>query len=352
MKSHAFLTRNTYKCLFKATSSRRIIKGRKILVVASLALVYACLSFNEESREIGRFLLNEGPEPNLEGHVTNHQEMITNVFGGKNYRHSPYMKVEDIIKTMPEADVQREGIVREPSHIQLCREFLQRSEAMGFLNNENSGKETIDEARALIASEKSENVDGLNQHFFVNNQQQNHFIREFRVDEDQELCEDWVAPHYSILQMFASYLIASVGSPLGLRYRHYCRKYVMEMHNNPNRDVDYTTIQAILPENLISRTDVEKIDSKQISTMCGKCISDFEAAGSTMKETDKAHQCLMMPIKEVAEQLISDGKEVPFVYAMPSIINILRHTADDWIVTTTNIKGEDISGAIIAIDGW
>lgn len=334
----------------------------------------------------------------------------------KGCSHTPYVLIGDILATMPPTVAQ--SARQEPSYIQLCKAFIERSEATGFSrngnyiqsrvggDNDNSGQsvnaitEEMYNNGITIENPNQEPVGAItedmhnqgitddkpvgaiaeevaSQGITVENPDQKdsgagtiteemRLLDEantnngdaksdgtngiFRIVEDTALCEDWVAPHYSTLQIFASSLIAALGRPLGLRYKHDCRQHVLKMHNDPTKHYDYTSVQSLLPDNLISRNDVGKIGSNQMKQMCQKCISDYESLGLPEFMSGKTHQCLMMPDDEMAESLLSDRRELPMTLALPSIIDRLRQIADDWN-TCNPLKNEETSGAIIALDG-
>jgi hypothetical protein len=58
----------------------------------------------------------------------------------------------------------------------------------------------------------------------------------------------------------------------------------------------------------------------------------------------------MMPDSDMAESLLANGNELPMTYILSSIIDRMRHIADDWM-DCNPIKNEETTGAIIALDG-
>ena len=362
------------RSLFKRTTSSRSRRG-KILALVFMTAMYGYYFSNEETKEIGRFLQNEdrGQGENLDEANSHGSD---DKGKKKGYSHSPYVLIGDIIQTMPPNIPQSKRLV--PSYIQLCKAFLERSELTGFSSegnyaqsraainsngedeNAGSGKVVTEEARLLEQGDEGGDIEGDQGrvvdegNLFPNQSDEgaSNFRGTFRIVEDEALCEDWVAPHYGLLSIYASSLIAAVGKPLGLRYKHDCRKHIMKMHNDPNKHYDYTPVQALLPDNLISKIDAQKIGSEQIKTMCQRCISDLnKKIGLPEFMSSTTHQCIMMPDSDMAESLLANGNELPMTYILPSIIDRMRHIADDWIVTTSHIKDEDETGAIIALDG-
>ncbi len=57
-----------------------------------------------------------------------------------------------------------------------------------------------------------------------------------------------------------------------------------------------------------------------------------------------------MPDEASARTILDENKELPMVSVLPSLIDRLRHMAEDWIITTGHPDGEGESGVIIAVD--
>lgn len=251
--------------------------------------------------------------------LTNEQSIESDIDGGEKNgwccKNSPYVLIGDILETMPPV-VPISERMDPPSHIQLCKEFINRFE----------GEDT------------ETNGDGSSS------------WGTFRIIEEESVCTDWEAPHYSVLTMFASSLVAAVGKDLGLRYKHNCRQHIQKMHNAPDLHYDYTPVQSLLPDNLISKTDAEKVQPELISKLCKSCIWDHENVQELEFKSGVTHQCLVMPEIDTAQEILDEEKEIPLVSILPSIIDRMRHMADDWIVTTAHPKGEADTGVIIAVD--
>ena len=297
----------------------------------------------------------------------------------KGCTHTPYVLIGDILTTMPPI-VPYEERYPVPSHIQLCQAFLERSadadmqvdngnpNAGGPNDNPNAGGPNGDQNGNPNAGESNgnPNAGGGNGNPNMARKLQSENSQgggggggngkgkgpPFKVVEDDAVCTDWQAPHVSTLQIYASSLIAAVGKPLGLRYEHQCRKNIMKMHKPLGLRYDYTPVQALLPNNLISKADVAKIEVDTIKQLCENCIHWFENVMDTsIQPSAQTHQCLLMPSATVAQKLISEGKEMPMTHVMPSIIHRMRHIADDWIQTTGPIaKNEADVGVCICVD--
>ena len=434
-----------------STNLRR--RSRKILAVVSVAFMYIYYFSNEEAVQVGRFLQDGtgGGQVGLDMMQANDQQHANDERSKKKVcSHTPYVFIGDILSTMPPTVPRSARQV--PSYIQLCKEFLERSEVTGFsteghyaqsragntgigeddittgvqeqvggivteemynkgitedtvpanklpvgaiteemynqgitedmpeqvpvgaiteeMYNQGITEEMPEQVPVVPITEEMHNqgitedmpeqngvteemrfLDEQDDEGKANGNNENSVSSTFRIVEDEALCEDWVAPHFSTLAIYASSLIAAVGKPLGLRYKHDCRKHIMKMHNDPNKHYDYTPVQALLPDNLISKIDAQKIGSEQIKTMCQRCISDLnKKIGLPEFMSSTTHQCIMMPDSDMAESLLANGNELPMTYILSSIIDRMRHIADDWM-DCNPIKNEETTGAIIALDG-
>ena len=344
----------------------RLRRKKRIFAVLSITCVYL-YCFTGEPPEVGRQLQSQASARGRTGNGNGN--------GNGNRKqgcsHTPYVLIGDILTTMPPI-IPYEERIPVPSHIQLCRAFLERSEAYPQPENENpnveggngngnpnAGGEGIndngdpnieDEARKLQSGNGQGGGSGGNAG--GNENVPGNLKGKLLVMEDEAVCTDWQAPHLSTLQIYASSLIAGVGKPLGLRYKHPCRKNIMKMHNDPDRPYDYTPVQALLPNNLISKVAVAKVDPDLIKQLCQNCINSFEDVMTASEPPSaRTHHCLLMPHGEIAEKMLSQGKKLPMIHVMPSLIDRMRHIADDWTPTTGVVsKNEGEVGVIIAID--
>mmetsp|Transcript_6167 Transcript_6167/g.9355 ORF Transcript_6167/g.9355 Transcript_6167/m.9355 type:complete len:576 (+) Transcript_6167:62-1789(+) len=352
----------------------RLRRQKKFVALFSIGCVYLyCFTGEPPEVEVGRHRQLEN---------TNKSQKKAK----QGCTHTPYLLIGDILTTMPPI-VPYEERYPVPSHIQLCQAFLERSAAVdvqvdngnpnagGPNDNPNAGGPNGDQNGNPNAGGPDDNPNAGGQNDNPNAGGRNgdpNMTRKlqsenkgqggggngkgkgppFKVVEDDAVCTDWQAPHVSTLQMYASSLIAAVGKPLGLRYQHKCRKNIMKMHQDPDRHYDYTPVQALLPNNLISKADVAKIEVETIKQLCENCVQWFENVMDTsIPPSAQTHQCLLMPSADIAQNLISQGKEMPMTHVMPSIIDRMRHIADDWITTTGSIsKNEADVGVCICVD--
>jgi len=341
LNSNQFVTNRTALNTQRQRPKGRLRKKKRIVAVFSIAFIYFYCFTGEEPSEVVRQLQSQ-PTGNQGQGIANSN--ANNQSGGnkKGCSHTPYVLIGDILTTMPPI-IPYEERITIPSHIQLCQGFLERSAENSLSGNVNSndagGNGQNGEARKLQNGIGPGNLQGM-----------------IHVMEDEAVCTDWEAPHLSVLEIYASSLIASVGKPLGLRYEHKCRKNIMKMHNDPDRPYDYTTVQALLPNNLISKADIAKVDPDTIKKLCENCIGNFEnvmnvSAPVSAPPSTKTHHCLLMPHGEIAQSLVSEGRHLPMIHVMPSLVDRMRHIADDWSPTTGPIsKNEEDVGVIIAVD--
>ncbi len=306
----------------KSTIWRKLRRRKKAMTILTITMIYftfyhgSGVAINDVDDIITARQLQDGAFDDDNGGI------VGRVMKKNKCTHTPYVLIGDIVVTMPPVPPISERI-DPPSYVQLCQEFINRSEA-GV--NEISGDE-----------ERNGNNGGG--------------IRGvFSVVEDESICTDWEAPHYNILSIYASSLIAAVGKGLGLRYKHNCRRHIPKMHNDPSRHYDYTSVQALLPENLIASTDAEKVTPELVTELCNRCIWDYENVDQLEYKSGVTHHCILMPDEDSARSVIDKNMELPMVSILPSLIDRLRHMADDWIVTTGHPDGEGESGVIIAVD--
>ena len=238
----------------------------------------------------------------------------------------------------------------DPSHITMCKWYLARSDKLRSAGTEDEG---------LI----------------------DHFNRNpFRVRESAEVCEDWSAPHNSLLSIFSSSLISTAAEGLGIAYSHNCQRTVV-----PSRDgIDVTTIQQILSSYPRLTWDRNMLKPEQIEELCRGCIESYDPVKQAAQNTARVtHHCMIFPgIEEVVNSPMmlrsdGDGEQMqrapcapnapdcddsdfqrepdrvvtPLEAAMPLIRNRLYHAAIDYSDKADFPTYSPRSGAIVYIDG-
>lgn len=288
-------------CGGKGTFSllRRNRMFTKVLPLAVLAF-FVYNSFENPSIEIYR-QLNEAAENRA-------LEETGKVDGKFKYCKTPYVLMGNLLTTVPQV-IPPHQRMDPPSHIQLCKALLDRVDL---------DKDALESASTMI------------------------------VKEDPAVCVDWSAPHHSVLSIFASSLIASKGLEYKLGYSHECHKFLTHTREGNTR-YDYTTVQEVLPENLISALDAESVDLGLVKDLCHGCISHHET--SQLSTYDGAtHHCFLFPGGATAENLVKDELELPLSSIISSFVDRMRHMTEDWIGATNAIKHEDKSGVIVSLD--
>lgn len=99
----------------------------------------------------------------------------------------------------------------------------------------------------------------------------------FTFHETSSFCRDWTRPHYSLMEIISSSIIAYVGRRFGLEYKHSCHSTVAHKDSETSlKGFDVTTIQQIFPratmpvnERLIKIRDV-------VHKLYRNCISEYE----------------------------------------------------------------------------
>lgn len=169
------------------------------------------------------------------------------------------------------------------------------------------------------------------------------------VQESESICVDWTSPHYSVMNIFASSLIAAKGVDYGLTYDHKCHKYISQTRKNKDAHYDYTTVQEVLVENLISSKDARSLDSGNVEKLCRGCIQEFNS-DTLERHGNAANHCFLFPEGDTSAKMKEEGKEIPFETILPSFVDRMRHMTQDWIAATDALDFEEDSGVIVVLD--
>ena len=236
---------------------------------------------------------------------------------------TPYVRVRDVVGLMPEILTPQQRI--KPSHVTLCEEYLNRRETATALGR--SGETHPPTGQDLLSTTLT-------------------------LVEDPAVCSDWQAPHFTILQLFASALVASVGSPLGLRYRHSCHRTIPDLHADA-LDFDYTATQQILPANLITKEDRAAIDDATLTSLCTGCVSEYRNTPLPLHSySATAHQCLLFPGEGSGGS--TPEAQLALATLLPTITDRLRRVAQDHLPRTSSqfipLDDEFSTGCIIFLD--
>lgn len=150
-----------------------------------------------------------------------------------------------------------------PSHIILCRSYLERS-----------------------------STGGHNRHF----QQYNNLLV---VEEDERVCQDQDNPFTALTQIFASAFIARAGKHLNLEYRHNCNAVVSNSNNSKRKQqqqqqdpIDSNThffsrsIQQTLGSELFDNK-FPSFGENEIHEICSKCINPFDNIATVRTTTQE-----------------------------------------------------------------
>jgi hypothetical protein len=274
-------------------AKKKFILSKKVVLCASIAFFIGS-TFNNSSLGMYRNLQQTS------------LSAVGKVAGRFQYCRTPYVLKQHIKTTMPEVISPSDRDL--PSHIQLCSAYLERV------------SKTNDELESLPT---------------VN------------VVEDVGTCLDWSAPNYSMMTIFASSLIAAKGFNLGLRYNHDCFQYISQTRQDEQTHYDYTTVQQVLPENLISKSDASSTNGAVVEDMCNACIAQFDENGNPATFSGSSHHCFLFPEPQNTE---TDDVELPLSSILSSFVDRMRHLAEDWIDASDAIEYEDSSGIVIALD--
>lgn len=271
----------------------------KVLFLSLLAY-FAYNSFDNSSVEIYRQLYEAaGDAPS---------ESSGKVDGKFKYCRTPYVLMGHLMTTVPEV-IPPKDRMNPPSHVQLCKALLDRS---GMVNGNAESLPTI------------------------------------LVKEDPAVCVDWSAAHFSAQTIFGSSLIAAKGKDYGLRYSHNCHQFLTHTREG-NTHYDYTTVQEVLPENLISANDAASVDLDLVKDLCSRCITENAEERPEGFDATTNH-CLLFPGGATAEDMVEKKHELPLASILSSFVDRMRHMSNDWIDATNAIKNEGDSGVIVSLD--
>ena len=224
--------------------------------------------------------------------------------------HTPFVRVQDVAGWMP--PIVNPSSLGTPSHVSLCEAFLDRSEG------------------STVTKDL------------------------FSVTEDPSTCTDWTAPHYSVMEIYASSLIATVGRTLGLKYRHNCHRSIGNYkfkRGDVNGQVeeilthwDFTTIQQLMVENLVTNADAKAVDSNTVKELCQGCIAFHKNGQKPDSFSSISHHCMLFPGNFKQES------QLAFKSILPSVVDRLQKASKDWMRHSSPLIDEENTGVIIYID--
>jgi len=231
-------------------------------------------------------------------------------------------------------------VYTEPSHIKLCKELVKRNKQV-------------------------ENVEAYS----------NPFVNKFKehgslmIHETQEDCNDWKRPHSRLMQIISSAIIAYVGKPFGLDYKHNCHPV-----SNRNFDFDVTTAQQVLSQNDILLNENILSRGSVVYDLCQECIVQekdpaFIEKRKKMKEQniEDTHHCFLFPDhgdvhmgfvvkhegEEATEEILDPDDNVIHTgleAVLPLIRNRLAHLSLDRSRKAYIPVGDPKHGTVIYID--
>mmetsp|Transcript_30165 Transcript_30165/g.89729 ORF Transcript_30165/g.89729 Transcript_30165/m.89729 type:complete len:1079 (-) Transcript_30165:43-3279(-) len=241
---------------------------------------------------------------------------------------SPYVSQQDMIAM---ADRGAEDPRSVPSHVALCRELVQRDDI-------KLAKGTINESLGL--------------------------------HEDPALCKDWTSPHFALMEIMASTLVANAADSLQVSYRHNCGS-TQDSAPNAGTSFDRTTVQQMFPPSSLILDD-RPVPFDAIKRLCKGCISEFES-GSWDAHVDVhaklSHHCMMYPghkINEIEAMTFDESAtedeidaereklagEIPLAAVFPTMKDRMRILASETQMRIGNPFGqqEGVSGVVIPFD--
>lgn len=180
---------------------------------------------------------------------------------------TPYVHLDQAKSSMPRIDRSVDK-TSPPTSVKLCRELLQRDELLRLSANAAATGQNI-------ATPKMEL---------------------YEAEEHHEVCVDWNHPHSSLMEMFASSVIAAAGSAgHGLHYSHNCGR-TNEHTLHGGMGFDATTIQQALPESGLI-VHPHTVEADIVKELCRGCMQEWQDGPGRLEEGwwGRSHQCILFP---------------------------------------------------------
>ena len=133
-------------------------------------------------------------------------------------------------------------------------------------------------------------------------------FRAFKVvQEDQDVCLDWRAPHMSLLDMFSSMMISAYMNDTN--YRPYCDR---TRDNHGSFKLNFTTIQQVLGTFTLWH-EVKIVSVETLKQQCKRCLLNYEPHIETTRiKSNGFHHCFAWPEDHDSTRNI-DVKNIPHV---------------------------------------
>ena len=186
------------------------------------------------------------------------------------------------------------------------------------------------------------------------------------VQEDDGVCLDWTAPHYRLLEIFASQILDKLND--ASRYRHDC--FRSRVWDEGVSGLDRTTVQHLLS---VARMEPRKdlITTEELKDQCKICLEqlDLNSEQSHRIHAKAAHHCIAWPQsydgQNIIKNLTTTGKygtilglpkepEKPNVIPLSSIHKAVRgrvqYVAKIFSNVTDAPPDELTSGVVIYLD--
>ena len=312
------------------TTGRRRFIAASFLFLAAITLFNSIFFFvNVEPRGKRRLWLCSGPR--VFRRLSTEDQLCEPV--------TPYVTEEEAESLSEIAPVPETR--SKPSHITLCQELVSRDEM------QKTG---------------------------VNN------FQLYGLKEDEAVCMDWSSPHFSMMEIFASSLVGSLGANLKMTYKHDCARtrtdnanalqFVRGGESTDLVNFDYTTIQQLFPGSGLILDD-GAVRREDILGLCKGCIKEFEDENWQKHYEERehvSHHCLLYPGGQTAtvqahtypegtgEDIVERARrqlasQIPLASIMGTVQDRLQKAAASWRHEEGSpYDQEAIDGVIIPLD--
>jgi hypothetical protein len=178
----------------------------------------------------------------------------------------------------------------------------------------------------------------------------------YQVVEDDAVCQDWTAPHFALMEIYAT-MTVSLHVPR-IKYKHSCDR--TKKNAEALTGSDYTTIQQVLNSPRL-RSDTSILSIEELKQQCRRCLLSFDPELEAARDKVRGfHHCFVFP-EDTGRIGNWDPDSIPFTpHRLPGISPLstiilplrqrLYHSALEWQGVTDMPPDEQESGVVFWLD--
>lgn len=190
-------------------------------------------------------------------------------------------------------------------------------------------------------------------------------MQRINIFEHRDVCLDWSAPHYNMMEIIASSILNTVLTRV--RYRHACpdhREYEEAM-----RGYDWSTVQTVFQEPAMA-VNQDLVLPQRFKDVCKACLEGYDKDTENYRVKSRSFgHCFALPedstmyntpltLSEVTENTVLPLPSQPNlegnIAPISAIADVLRtrlwHSAAEWNNVTDHPPNEFFKGTVILID--